>query len=247
MADPVARPAVPDAEAGAGGAQILVVVRVLVVELQEVVIDILGGELGAHPTETHCFQFEHHERAGSVLGQRLIDTQPDLLAGRQLAVDQMRCDQLLGHVLRGTHRSSPEVPVATNGAASAWQAERRCGPASRFLQVCSLSKIFRFLSIQGLADPVSITGVAVSLARSLASARSASELPPCRWTRGLSTCCEALPLCSKTHRPEPKFPRPAQRSRRAPRVARTVSAAAGRDFPLADAGAEPIGLSVVPG
>src|SRR5262245_62706903 len=79
VAHPIAWPRVPQTEALAGAAQKPMVVWILVIRLDQVVIDILDAELGAHAIQTHCLQFQHHERTRGVLSQRLIDTQPNFI------------------------------------------------------------------------------------------------------------------------------------------------------------------------
>jgi hypothetical protein len=89
----------------AGRAQEQVIGHVPLVGLQQVVIDVLDRSLGPDPVQAERLQFEHHHRPGGVLGQRLVDPQPDLRPGRHLAVGQVRADQLLRDVL--THERSP--------------------------------------------------------------------------------------------------------------------------------------------
>src|SRR5690606_24731604 len=98
MRDAVARLGVPDAEPSAGRAQEVVVVRVLVVGLQQVVVDVLDGALGPSAVELQRLQLQHHHGAGGVLGQRLVDPQRDLLPRRHLAVHEVGLDQLLRDV-----------------------------------------------------------------------------------------------------------------------------------------------------
>ena len=83
-----------DAVAGAGGLQVLVVVGVLVVGLQQVVIDVLGAEIGLHPVQAQCFEFEHRHGAGGVLQQGVVDADGDLFAGYKLPSFEVRCQNL---------------------------------------------------------------------------------------------------------------------------------------------------------
>ena len=99
VAHAVARLAVPEAEALARAVQEEVVVGVAVVGLQQVVVDVLGRELGADVIQTHRLELEHDHRAGRVLRERLVDPDPDLLTGDRLALDQVAGDQLLRDVL----------------------------------------------------------------------------------------------------------------------------------------------------
>ena len=61
------------AEALAGALQEQVIVRVLEVFLDQVVVDVLRGQLGLDPIQAHRLQLQHHQRAGGVLGQGLVD------------------------------------------------------------------------------------------------------------------------------------------------------------------------------
>ena len=90
MTHAVTGPAVPNTEALAGTAQKQVVICVLEVLLKQVVVDVLSGELGTDAVEPQGFQFQHYERAGSVLGQRLVHPQPDLGSGYRVARQYMR-------------------------------------------------------------------------------------------------------------------------------------------------------------
>ena len=99
VAHAVAGLAVPEPEALARAVQEEVVVRVAVVGLEQVVVDVLGRELGADVVETHRLELEHHHRPGRVLGERLVDAEADLGAGDHLALDQVTGDQLLRDVL----------------------------------------------------------------------------------------------------------------------------------------------------
>ena len=42
-------------------------------------VHILDRDIRHHPLETHCLQFEHHQRSGCILGQRLVDANTDHL------------------------------------------------------------------------------------------------------------------------------------------------------------------------
>jgi hypothetical protein len=110
VTDPVAGTAVPDTEAFAGTLQKQVIVGVLVVLLDQVVIDVLHRDFCAHPLQSHGFQGQHHQSAGGILGQRLVDFDPNLGAGSHGARNEMGCDQFLGevsgHVLVSQFRQS---------------------------------------------------------------------------------------------------------------------------------------------
>ena len=98
VADAVARAAEPDAESPAGALEEEVIVGVPEVLLDEVVIDVLRGELGSYALEAHGFELQHHERPGRVLRERLIDANAYLFASSHASRGEVRCDQLLGDV-----------------------------------------------------------------------------------------------------------------------------------------------------
>jgi hypothetical protein len=95
MGDAVAGGRIPDAPLLAGALEEEVVVGILVVFLDQVVIHVLGREVALGPLDVHCFEFEHHHRAGGVLGQRLVDVEGDLLAWFHLPFDEVVVDELL--------------------------------------------------------------------------------------------------------------------------------------------------------
>lgn len=72
--------------------------HVALVGLQEIVIHVLHRDLGTHPVQAERLQFQHDHGSGGVLGQRLIDAQPDLRARPHLPLNQMWPDQLLRNV-----------------------------------------------------------------------------------------------------------------------------------------------------
>jgi hypothetical protein len=81
VADPVPRAAIPQAEALAGRLQEKVIVGILEIGLDQVVVHVLDRDVRLDALETQGFQFQHHQRAGGVLGQGLVDAQADFLAG----------------------------------------------------------------------------------------------------------------------------------------------------------------------
>ena len=81
------------------------IIGVLKVHLQQVVIDVLNRDFRIHAVQRHRLQLQHHQRAGGVLRQSLINLQPDLFAGLHVTVHQMRGDQFL----RNIHDSSKQV------------------------------------------------------------------------------------------------------------------------------------------
>ncbi len=93
MADTVAGTAEPDSETPAGGLKEEMIVRILVVFLNEVVIDVLGGEFGFDPVDAHRLQFKHDHGAGGILRQGLVDVDADLRARRHRAGYEMRLNE----------------------------------------------------------------------------------------------------------------------------------------------------------
>src|SRR5262249_8207939 len=74
MADAVSRTAVPDAEAAAGGTQKEVLFAIQIIRLEEIMVDILGGDADLHALGAHRFKFQHDEHSQHVLWEYLIDT-----------------------------------------------------------------------------------------------------------------------------------------------------------------------------
>ncbi len=75
---PVAGLREPQTEPETGGAEKIVVFRVLAVVLQEVVVDVLDGHFGACAVEPQGLQLKHDQGSGRVLGQGLVNMQTDL-------------------------------------------------------------------------------------------------------------------------------------------------------------------------
>ena len=100
MGDSVAGLGEPQAVALGRRLEEQVVLRVLLIRLEEVVVDVLDGQLCAHAVQSQCFEFEHHHRARGVLGECLIDGQTDLVARLRRPFHQMRADEFLSDVLR---------------------------------------------------------------------------------------------------------------------------------------------------
>jgi hypothetical protein len=106
MADAVAGARIPQTEAATGALQEEMIVSVQVVDLQQVVIDILSAALGARSIQADRLQRQHHQRAGRILCERLINADRDGLARTHLAVYEMGRDQLLGDILWHLHSLS---------------------------------------------------------------------------------------------------------------------------------------------
>ena len=66
------------------------IVGVQIVDLQEVVVDVLHADLGAHPIEANRLQRQHDEGAGGVLRERLVDLQGDRRAHTHSTIDEVR-------------------------------------------------------------------------------------------------------------------------------------------------------------
>jgi hypothetical protein len=89
-------------EAPTGAVQEQVVVRILVVLLDEVVIHTLGRQLCLDTVETHRLELQHHQCSGHVLRERLVDADPDLPTGDHFAVNEMGLNQLARDVASHT-------------------------------------------------------------------------------------------------------------------------------------------------
>ena len=111
VADPVARPGEPESKALARAVEEDVVVGVAEVGLQEVVVDVLHRDLRAHPVQVHGLQLEHDDGSGGVLGERLVDAEPDLGTRRHLPLDQVVSDQLLGDTAVSRYRAAHGVSL----------------------------------------------------------------------------------------------------------------------------------------
>ena len=75
--------------------QIDVVVAVLRPVLHHIVVDVGDGKLGFHRRNLHRLKFEVRHRAGGVLGQGLVDSDRDRLAGFAAAGNIVGFDDLL--------------------------------------------------------------------------------------------------------------------------------------------------------
>jgi hypothetical protein len=95
MADAIAGPAIPDPEPLTCTQKKEMIIGILIVFLNEVVIDILAGQFRSRSVQSHRLQFEHHESPRRILGECLIDANPDLLACRHRAGDEVRLDEFL--------------------------------------------------------------------------------------------------------------------------------------------------------
>jgi hypothetical protein len=148
MADALTRAAEHEPEAPRRAAEEDVVVGVLVIGLDDVVVDVLGRQLGTDALEPHRLEREHHQRAGSVLGQRLIDSNGNLVVGFEAAGDAVARDELVREAARRVHarpgcnaraRRGGELPRPSGSHMSCGgQILRHSRSSSRFLLVPSL-------------------------------------------------------------------------------------------------------------
>lgn len=69
------------------------VLGVALVRLQQVVVDVLDTDLGTDPVQAEGVELLHHQGAGGVLSEGLVDPQSDLAARLHLPVDEMVGDE----------------------------------------------------------------------------------------------------------------------------------------------------------
>ena len=88
------------------------VLRILAVGLQQVVVDVLHGNLRARAIQSQRLQLQHDQGPGRVLGEGLVDVQADFGPRHHLPGDQVRCDEFLCDVVsHGELPYSIAVPV----------------------------------------------------------------------------------------------------------------------------------------
>ena len=85
VADSVARPREPEPVARGHRLQEPVVVRVLEVDLEDVVVDVDDGRLDLDAVDLEQLELHAGHRPGGVLRERLVDAQRDLLSGHEVA------------------------------------------------------------------------------------------------------------------------------------------------------------------
>ena len=96
VADAVAGAGDPDTKLFGGRLQINVVVRGLVVDVEQVVVKVTDAALGTHAGQADGFERQiGHDRV-DVVGQRLIDLDKDLLTGGHAALDIVGFDDFAG-------------------------------------------------------------------------------------------------------------------------------------------------------
>src|SRR5829696_666593 len=110
VADAVPRTGVVDAVSGGEGLQEAVVIWVLEVELDDVVVDVLDGEIHLGAVHAHPLELQAGHRACSILEQRLVYPQPDLLAGIERPFDHVVPEDLGDQILRHCPSPPPHVP-----------------------------------------------------------------------------------------------------------------------------------------
>jgi hypothetical protein len=83
------------------------IVRIFEIGLEQIVIDVLRGELGLDSGKVHRFELEHDHGSGGILSKGLVNFKADLLSGFHAALDQMAADQLLADIF--AHASAPFI------------------------------------------------------------------------------------------------------------------------------------------
>jgi len=99
VADSVSGPGEVRAVRAGRGAEEPVVVGVLEVELVRLVVAVLRGQFRLDLVQIEGLELEPHHRPRGVLCQHLVDLDADLLAGRQLALDEMVTEDFLSNRL----------------------------------------------------------------------------------------------------------------------------------------------------
>ena len=84
-----------------------VILRVLVVELDHVVIDVLHDERHLHAVLAELFELHPRHRPGGILQEHLIDAVADDLPRGQRATDEVLPQDLLDDVVVVRHSVSP--------------------------------------------------------------------------------------------------------------------------------------------
>jgi hypothetical protein len=100
VADAVPRSGEVDAVLGGEGLQEAVVVRVLEVQLDDVMVDVLDGEIHLCAVKAHPLELQAGHRTRSVLEERLIYPQPHFLAWFQGPFDHVILDDLGDQIFR---------------------------------------------------------------------------------------------------------------------------------------------------
>ncbi len=109
VADAVPGAGVMKAVPGCESLQETVVVRVLEVELDDVMVDVLDGEIYLGAVHAHPLELQAGHRARSVLEECLIYPKPNLLAGIKHPLDQVVLEDLGDQILRHSQSPPPHV------------------------------------------------------------------------------------------------------------------------------------------
>jgi hypothetical protein len=96
VANPVARPGEPGTVLRSHRLEEAVVVRILEVDLQDVVVDVDDRGLDLHPLHAEELELHHRHRPGRVLRQCLVHAQADLRPGRELAANEVVLEDRAG-------------------------------------------------------------------------------------------------------------------------------------------------------
>jgi hypothetical protein len=96
VADAVPRAGEPGAVLRRHRLQEPMVVRVLEVDLEDVVVDVDHGGLDLNALRSEELELHHRHRPGRVLDERLIDAQPDLGARYELPADEVLFEDAAG-------------------------------------------------------------------------------------------------------------------------------------------------------
>jgi hypothetical protein len=98
MADAIAGPAIPDPEPLTCSQKEKMIVGILIVFLNEIVVNLLAGQVRSCAVQSHRLQFEHHESPGRILCECLVNVNPDFLSYRHRAREEVRLDEFLGDI-----------------------------------------------------------------------------------------------------------------------------------------------------
>src|SRR5215207_1621379 len=137
VADAVPGPRVVEAVPGGERLQEAVVVGVLEVQLDNVVVNVLDGELYLHPLHAHPLELEAGHRPGRVLQQRLVYPQAHLLAGLERSADDVILEDPGDQILR--HNAPPPKSVPRNTTQFYTPARwATCGPGRPVTYSCTI-------------------------------------------------------------------------------------------------------------
>ncbi len=128
VADSVAGPRKENAVARRHGLQVGMIVGVFVAVLDGVMVHVADREFRGHPRQAHTLELQVDHGAGGVLGQGLVNLQPDFPARFEIAFHPVRVHQLFGHtqfhqassqsVAASAHAARPRAPARDTPAPS---------------------------------------------------------------------------------------------------------------------------------